>query len=273
VNTDIEDIETVLLLEAVYRRWGHDFRDYALTSMRRCIRRILINEKLPTISALQERVLRDEKLLTRFLDAASITVTAMFRDSDVYLAIRKIVVPILKERSTLRIWHAGCASGEEVYSLAILLHEEDLLSRTYFYATDINQTMLNIAKSGIYPLAKMNEYAVNYRESGGKSELSDYYHVHQKQAVMREDLLSKVVWAQHNLATDASFNEFDLILCRNVLIYFNRNLQERVHQLFYESLNKNGLLILGAHESVSMTLHEPNYHAVARHEKIYQRKG
>jgi chemotaxis methyl-accepting protein methylase len=171
----------------------------------------------------------------------------------------------------LRIWHAGCASGEEVYSIAILLHEEGLLDRGRIYATDLNQTSLVAAKEGIYPLEKMKEYTQNYQASGGKAAFSEYYQAGYGFVAMRVELSKSIGWAQHNLVTDASFNEFDLILCRNVLIYFNRRLQERVHRLLYDSLAEDGLLVLGRQESLQLTQHESCYQALDSREKIYQR--
>lgn len=268
---DIEGIEVPLLVEAVYRRWGYDFRDYAPASLTRRIRRIVALEGVPSVSALQERVLRDESCLQRFLDQATVSVTSMFRDPGFYLAFRKVAVPLLKQRRALRIWHAGCASGEEVYSLAILLHEEGLLDRARIYATDLIQTSLVAAREGIYPLEKMKEYTENYQAAGGKAAFSEYYQAGYGYAAMRAELSKNIVWAQHNLVTDASFNEFDLILCRNVLIYFNRHLQERVHRLLYDSLTPDGLLVLGRQESLQLIPHESCYQALDSREKIYQR--
>jgi chemotaxis protein methyltransferase CheR len=197
--------------------------------------------------------------MQRFLEQLMVSVTSMFRDPGFYLAFRNVVVPILREQSTLRIWHAGCASGEEVYSMAILLHEEGLLDRARIYATDLDQMALDTAKEGIYRLDLMKDYTKNYQAAGGKAAFSEYY------------LSKKVVWAQHNLVTDASFNEFHLILCRNVLIYFNAHLQNRVLGLIYESLVEGGLLVLGRQESLRLTPNETSYRALDKREKIYQR--
>lgn len=268
---EIEDIEVFLLAEAIYQRWGYDFRDYAPASLKRRIRRIVELEKLSSISALQEQVLRDSACMQRFLDQLVVSVTSMFRDPGFYLAFRTVVVPLLKERPSLRIWHAGCASGEEVYSMAILLHEEGLLDRSRIYATDLDQPTLDRAKGGIYRLDLMKEYTENYQAAGGKAAFSEYYRAGHGHVVMRKDLSKKIVWAQHNLVTDASFNEFHLILCRNVLIYFNAHLQQRVHDLMYESLAEGGVLVLGRQESLRLTPHELSYRVLDRREKIYQR--
>lgn len=268
---EIEDIEVLLLVEAIYQRWGYDFRDYAPASLKRRIRRIVELEKLSSISALQERVLHDSDCMQRFLDQLMVSVTSMFRDPGFYRAFRTAVVPLLKDRSSLRIWHAGCASGEEVYSMAILLHEEGLLDRTRIYSTDLDQAALDTAKEGIYRLDLMKEYTENYQASGGKAAFSEYYHAGHGHVVLRKDLSKNIVWVQHNLVTDASFNEFHVILCRNVLIYFNARLQDRVHALMYESLAEDGVLVLGRQESLRLTPHESSYRVLDRREKIYQR--
>lgn len=268
---DLEDIEAPLLVEAIYRRWGYDFRDYAPASLKRRIRRIVELEGVASMSALQERVLRDAAAMQRFLDQVTVSVTAMFRDPGFYRAFRAVAVPLLKQQRALRIWHAGCAGGEEVYSLAILLHEEGLLERARIYATDLNQAALDAAGEGIYPLEKMQEYTRNYQASGGTAAFSEYYQAGHGSVAMRADLAKNVVWAQHNLVTDASFNEFHLILCRNVMIYFNTRLQERVHRLLYDSLAQDGLLVLGRQESLQLTPYESCYQALDSREKIYRR--
>lgn len=268
---ELEDIELPLLLEAIYQRWGYDFRDYGRASLKRRVRRIVQAEQLDSISALQERVLRDAACLRRFIDMETVSVTSMFRDPEFYRVLRHTVMPQLAQRETLRIWHAGCASGEEAYSLAIVLHEAGLLARSRIYATDLNQTALDIAVAGIYPLEKMQEYSRNYQHSGGIADFSEYYQAGHGAVAMDGNLSKRIVWATHNLVTDASFNEFDLILCRNVLIYFNKKLQDRVHQLFYESLAAGGLLVLGRQESLHLTPHEGDYQVLDRKEKIFQR--
>lgn len=268
---EIEDVEVLALVEAIYRRWGYDFRDYAIASLKRRIRRIVEQEKLSSISALQELVLRDSAFMQRFLVQLVVSVTSMFRDPGFYKAFRKEVVPLLMDRPALRIWHAGCATGEEVYSMAILLHEERLLDRTRIYATDLEGAALDTAKEGIYPLGKMKEYTKDYHSSGGKAAFSEYYQAGHGHVMMRKDLSKKIVWAQHNLVTDASFNEFNVIICRNVLIYFNMRLQEHVHRLLNESLAEDGILALGRQESLRLTPNELSYRVLDRREKIYQK--
>jgi chemotaxis protein methyltransferase CheR len=267
----IEDIEVLLLVEAIYWRWGYDFRDYAPESLKRGIRRMVMLEGVATVSALQERLLRDPACLWRYLEQSTVNVTSMFRDPGFYSALRLLVVSLLQQQPSLRIWNAGCASGQEVYSLAILLHEEGLLDRTSIYATDISQTGLEVAKAGIYPLAKLQEYTVSYQAGGGKATFSDYYHTGHGRIIMHAELSKSVLWAQHNLVTDASFNEFNLILCRNVLMYFNRRLQQRVHHLLYDSLTAEGVLVLGRKESLQLTPHESCFRTLDLREKIYQR--
>jgi chemotaxis protein methyltransferase CheR len=271
-NPDIEDIEISLLIDAINRRWGYDFRDYALASLKRRIQYIVTLEKLPSISALQERILRDSAYMRRFIEQATVSYTSMFRDPDFYRSFRKNAVPQLQQHRLIRIWDAGCATGEEVYSLAILLLEEDLFDRVRIYATDINQTALESAKEGIYPLHKMQEYTKNYQLAGGKTAFSEYYHADYGNVTMRGELSKKIVWAQHNLISDSSFNEFHLILCRNVLIYFNPNIQARVHRLIYDSLlQPGGLMVLGRQESIQHMPFTSCYLTLDNVEKIYQR--
>lgn len=268
----IEDIELKLLLQAIRARYGYDFQDYANASIKRRVHQAMLNESgVDTISAYQEIILRDPEVMARFLDKVSVTVTGMFRDAGFYKVLREKVVPWLKEQPLIRLWHAGCSSGEEVYSMAILLHEEGLLERCRCYATDINQRVLEAGKAGIYPMKFMREHTVNYQNSGGKESLSDYYTAQYDSVKLRDYLGRNIVWAQHNLVTDGSFNEFHLILCRNVMIYFNHTLQSRVHHLIYQSLATGGYLGLGRAESMLDTPHEDHFVAVDRIEKIYRK--
>ena len=268
----LEDLELQLLLQAIRARYGFDFLDYAKASMKRRVHQAMLNEPdVKTISSYQDRILHDHEVMARFLDSVSVTVTGMFRDAGFYKVLREKVVPWLKEQPLIRIWHAGCSSGEEVYSMAILLHEEGLLERSRSYATDINQRVLEVGKEGIFPIKFMREHSVNYQNSGGKASLSDYYTAHYDSVKLREFLGRNIVWAQHNLVTDGSFNEFHLIFCRNVMIYFNRTLQDRVHRLIFHSLSPGGYLGLGRAESLLETPHEDHYVAIDRTEKIYRK--
>lgn len=268
---ELETIEIQLLLEAMYQYYGFDFRDYALASLKRRIWNVIRAEKLTSISGLQERILHDPECLGRFLLGLSVHVTSMFRDPNFYLAFRRKVVPLLRTYPFIRIWLAGCSTGEEVYSMAILMLEEGLYHRCRFYATDMNEMVLAKAKTGIYPLELMQEYTQNYLRAGGKQSFSEYYTAAYDRAIFHGSLRENIIFSQHNLATDRSFNEFNAILCRNVLIYFNQSLQERVHKLLYESLIRFGVLGLGRQESLNFTPHEHQYEALDHREKLYRR--
>lgn len=265
----VEQIEIDLFLEGIFRIYGYDFRDYATPSIRRRILHMMASEKTKTVSELQDMVFHDERAMERFLAVVSINVTAMFRDPPFYESFRKLVVPMLTPLPYIRIWHVGCATGEEVYSMAILLQEENLLEKTKIYATDINQGALDIAKKGIYPLADMKEYTDNYIRAGCTHSFSEYYSTDSRSAIFSPALRKNVLWAQHNLVTDASFNEFDVILCRNVMIYFNKSLQDKVHGLLYDSLRTGGILGLGLAESLRFTVFEHRYEELDARTKIY----
>lgn len=267
----LEEIEIRLLLEGVERRYGFDFRDYAPASLRRRIWNIVRSEQLKTISALQERVLRDSGCLERFVIGVTVNVSSMFRDPGFFLAFRQKALPFLRTYPFIRIWQAGCSMGEEVYSLAILLHEEGLYDRCLIYATDMNEAVLRHAKTGIYPLDLMQKYTSNYIQAGGKASFSEYYTAAHAGAIFRPFLREKMVFSPHNLVTDGGFNEFNVILCRNVMIYFNRALQQRVHKLFYESLSMFGILGLGSRETLRFSPLEKSYEHVDDGQKLYRR--
>ncbi|HEY9871856.1 MAG TPA: protein-glutamate O-methyltransferase CheR [Candidatus Obscuribacterales bacterium] len=268
---ELESIEIQLLLDSIFRYYGFDFRNYALASLKRRIWNTIRSEKLTTVSGLQEKVLHDPAYLERFLLNMSVNVTAMFRDPSFFLAFRMKVVPLLRTYPFIRIWCAGCSTGEEVYSLAILLQEENLYHRCRIYATDMNEVVLRKAKAGILALELMQEYTQNYLQSGGNRCFSEYYTAAYDNAIFRSSLKENIVFAQHNLATDGSFNEFNVILCRNVLIYFNQSLQERVHNLLYDSLCVFGILGLGHQETMKVTPHERDYQELDNEEKIYRK--
>ena len=267
----LERLEIELLLEGVFRHYGFDFRSYAYASLRRRVWKRIEAEGLPTVTALQERVLHDPEMMNQLLLDLSINVTAMFRDPSFYAALRTKVIPLLRTYPFIRVWHAGCSTGEEVYSMAILLTEEGLYERARIYATDINEVVLQRAKSGIFPLNRMQEYTENYIKAGGTRSFSEYYTAMYDGALFSPALLKNVVFSQHNLVTDRSFAEFNLILCRNVLIYFDKALQERVHGLFYESLATFGVLCLGSKESLKFSKYEDCYEAVSAADKIYRK--
>jgi chemotaxis protein methyltransferase CheR len=268
---DTEAIEIALLLEAVYRRYGFDFREYAPASLKRRLWRRVLGEGLNSISQLQDRLLHEPACMERLLLDLSINVTAMFRDPSCYLAIREQVAPLLRTYPFTRIWAAGCSTGEEVYSLAITLQEEGLGGRYRIYATDINEAVLEQARSGVFPLDKMQQYTQNYIKAGGRRAFSEYYVAAYDGARFASSLMDDVVFAQHNLATDRAFNEFNLILCRNVMIYFDRTLQDRVHALFHDSLERFGVLVLGHKESITFTPFRDSYESLDAEERIYRK--
>jgi chemotaxis protein methyltransferase CheR len=268
---DLEEIELSLLLEGVFRKYGFDFREYAPASLRRRVWRRIYAEGLSTISALQDKLLHDPASMERLLLDLSINVTAMFRDPSFYVAFREKVVPSLRTYPFTRVWVAGCSTGEEVYSLAILLAEEGLYDRTRIYATDINESVLERARAGVFPLDKMRDYTQNYIKAGGGRAFSEYYLAKYDGAQFQRSLIENVVFAQHNLVSDRSFNEFNVIVCRNVMIYFDRTLQDRVHELFYESLGTFGVLGLGAKESIHFSPHEDGYEELDPSERLYRK--
>ena len=270
-DEELETIELRLLTEAVFRRYGLDFRNYATASLRRRVHLAMHEEGVRTISALTDRLLHDPPAMERLLLRLSINVTAMFRDPGFFLALRHKVVPHLRSYPFVRIWHAGCSTGEEVYSMAILLAEEGLYDRCRIYATDFNEVALSRARDGIVSLEAMQEYSTNYLRAGGHGSLSDYYTANYGHAIFRQALRKNIIFSQHNLVTDGSFNEFNLILCRNVMIYFNSELTGRVHKLLYASLRRYGVLGLGRKESLRGTPHEADYEVVDDGERIFRR--
>lgn len=270
---ELERLEIQLLVEGVYQQYGCDFRNYAYASLRRRVWNVVRSEHLTTVTGLLEQILHDPACMERFLAQLTVNVTAMFRDPSFYVAFREQVVPLLRAYPFIRIWHAGCSTGEEVYSMAILLHEEDLYKKCRIYATDLNELALKKARDGIFSLDCMREYANNYALAGGRASLSDYYTATgYDHAIFRQSLRGNVVFSHHNLATDGSFNEFNVILCRNVMIYFNSTLQARVHTLLYESLRRFGILVLGQKESLKGTVHEQSYEELDGKERIYRRR-
>jgi chemotaxis protein methyltransferase CheR len=267
----IAEMEVDLLLEAVRRVRGFDFRDYARASLRRRIANQMKAESVATVTALLDRVVHDPEAMDRFLLGLSVNVSAMFRDPAFFRAVREQVVPILRTYPFVRIWQAGCSMGEEVYSLAILLEEENLLARCRIYATDISESILARAREGIFPLDLMKKYTQNYQQAGGRSSFSEYYTAAYDHAIFRPSLRAQVVFAQHNLVTDGAFNEFNLVLCRNVMIYFNRQLQDRVHGLLYDSLAKFGILGLGAKETLALSPVADAYEELNGPQRLFRR--
>ncbi|MDB9510766.1 protein-glutamate O-methyltransferase CheR [Kamptonema animale CS-326] len=268
---ELETIEIQLLLEGMFRYYGFDFRNYAFASLKRRIWNTIRSESLNSVSGLQEKVLHNPAYLDRLLLGLSVNVTAMFRDPSFYITFRNKVVPLLRTYPFIRIWHAGCSTGEEVYSMAILLQEEGLYDRCRIYATDMNEVVLKKAKAGIFPLKQMQEYTQLYQQAGGKKSFSEYYTAAYDNAIFRTSLKENIIFSHHNLATDSSFNEFNAIFCRNVLIYFNPSLQQRVHKLLYESLGMFGVLGLGHQETLNFTPYQKHYETIESREKLYRR--
>jgi chemotaxis protein methyltransferase CheR len=271
-TTELERLEMELLLLAIYRHHGFDFRAYAPASLYRRIRRHLENAGLPSISRLTELVLHQPSALQRLLHDLSVNVTAMFRDPAFFLEFRHTVVPLLRTYPTVRIWHAGCSTGEEVYAMSILLEEEGLYDRCRIYATDMDSTVLDHARQGIFPLARMKEYTSNYFLGGGKRSLNDYYTAKYDGALFAPRLAKNVLFTQHNLAMDKGFSEFNVIVCRNVLIYFDRTLKDHALELFSESFATLGVLCLGHKESLRFTAFEHEFSTLSARQKIFRRK-
>ncbi|WP_082456303.1 CheR family methyltransferase [Novosphingobium sp. Leaf2] len=267
-----EDIEIRLLLEALYRRYHYDFRNYAQASIKRRLRQARQQLGVATFSALQDRLLHDPEAASRVVRLLTVQVSDFFRDPGYFRAIREKVVPHLKTYPSLKVWIAGCSAGEELHSFAILFREEGLEDRTLFYATDINQSALDAAAQGIYPISRLQAFTENHRLSGGRSSLSDYYTTGYGGAVFDKSLRERVVFSDHSLVTDAVFSEMHLISCRNVMIYFDRQLQDRALGLFSDSLIRNGFLGLGSKESLRFSARADDFVDFVKDEKIYQRR-
>lgn len=272
VPTELQEIEIKLLLDGLYQMYGYDFRSYVRGSITRRILNRMKAERLPTITALLEKVLHEEGYLERLLNDLSIRMTEMYRDPSFFAAFRNEVVPELRDLPEIRIWHAGCATGEEVYSMAILMHEEGLGEKTKIYATDMNEQALSAAQKGAFPLKKMQQYTKNYLKAGGSMAFSEYYTTDHQFAYFSPALNENLTFAQHNLVTDSSFNEFHVILCRNVMIYFDNTLQQKVHRLFYDSLAAGGFIGLGSKESILSMPRGMEYEEFNTSEKIYRKK-
>ncbi|MCP2072263.1 UNVERIFIED_ORG: chemotaxis protein methyltransferase CheR [Pseudomonas lini] len=265
------DIELRLLIEAIYLKYSYDFRDYSGASIKRRVHHALRQFECRTISALQERVLHDPGAFMQLLQLLTIPVSEMFRDPAHFLAIREEVVPLLRTYPSIKIWIAGCSTGEEVYSMAILLREEGLLDRTLIYATDINPRSLEKAKQGIFSLENIRAYTQNYQRAGGRQSFADYYTAAYDYAMFDKTLRENVTFADHSLATDSVFSETQLISCRNVLIYFNKKLQDRAFGLFHESLCHRGFLVLGSKETLDFSAYGHRFDALIKQERIYRK--
>ena len=270
-STSADEVELELLLEGVYRLYGYDFRQYARSTVRRRLAEIMSRDGSDNLSILQGRILRNPELLDEVVSRLSIQVSSLFRDPRFYLAFRQRAVPLLRTYPSIRIWHAGCATGEEVYSMAALLTEEDLFHKCRIYGTDLNPDALATASRGSYPAENVARSEHNYKEAGGTRSLSDYFQISGKVATILPSLQRRVTFFQHNLVTDASFNDFHVIFCRNVLIYFSKPLQDRVHDLLYHSLVRFGILGLGANETLHLTPREKHYRFLDEVARLYRR--
>jgi len=268
----IQDDEVAVLLNDLFEAHGYDFTSYSKASIKRRITRLYILDKFPSFAELRYRVKNDEAYLKRFVEEITVNVTEMFRDPFFYKSLRADILPKLATKPFIRIWHAGCSTGEEVYSMAIMLKEAGLLNKSLLYATDINPGVLEKARKGMFPMAQMKQYSENYIQSGGLQDFSSYYTANYLKAKFNEELGSKIIFSTHNLVSDSSFNEFDLILCRNVLIYFDKELQDRVLKLFDDSLSPLGYLALGSKETIKFSTLQHHYKQVNK-EKIWRKHG
>ncbi len=273
VEQDSEKMEIDLLLSGIRRRYGYDFTNYSQASLKRRLAKALSEAKLKRYTELLDCLLHDEKSFDEFLRVMSITVTAMFRDPPFYQAVRSQVIPLLKTYPFVKIWHAGCATGEEVYSMAMLLHEEGFLERARIYATDFNKHSLDIAERGIYPARAIEGYRENYRQAAGQKNFADYYSDGYEFVKLKDFLKERITFSYHNLVTDGVFGEMNLICCRNVLIYFDRTLQDHVLIKFAESLRHGGFLCLGNRESLNFTAVKPLFETVDKKQRIYRKCG
>jgi chemotaxis protein methyltransferase CheR len=270
---EVETIEIELLLEALHRAYGYDFRSYARASIERRIRQFMSGSDCLSVSEMIGKVLHDQEFFTSLVQCFSISVTEMFRDPFVYMAVREEVVPLLRTWPHVKVWHAGCATGEEVYSMAIVLKEEKIYDRATIYGTDFNDCALATAKEGIYPAERIQEGTRNYQQAGGTASFGDYYHARYDAAAIDRSLKERITFANHNLVSDTVFGEMQLIFCRNVLIYFDRKLQDRVLDLFTDSLVHGGFLCLGTKEDLRFSSVADRYEELNRKARIYKKRA
>jgi chemotaxis protein methyltransferase CheR len=267
----IQEGELDILMNELFNSYGYDFTNYAKASLKRRVNRLMIIDRFPSFAELLYRVKSDPDYLSRLIQELTINVTEMFRDPLVFKAIREHVLPVLATHPFIRIWHAGCASGEEVYSMAIMLQEANLLHKSLLYATDLNPSVIENIKKGIFPMNQMKLYSENYIQSGGKNDFSQYYTAVYDWAKFDEKLRHKMITATHNLVSDRSFNEFQIIFCRNVLIYFDKDLQDRVLKLFDDSLEKLGFLVLGSKENIRFSPIVNKFRQLDNKQKIWRK--
>jgi chemotaxis protein methyltransferase CheR len=267
------EIEFELIIDAIYRMYHYDFREYASSSLRRRLKAAMARFECRTLSQLQNRILHEPAVFRPLLDFLTVQVSEMFRDPGYFRALREQVIPLLRTYPSLKVWVAGCSSGEEAYSLAILLQEEGLLEKTIIYATDINPQTLQTAAAGVYDLSRISGFTANHNGSGARSSLSDYYTAAYGRAVFDKSLKEHIVFSDHSLATDSVFAEVQLVSCRNVLIYFNRTLQDRAIKLFREALCRHGFLGIGAKESLRFSSESEGFLNFVPEERIYQKRA
>jgi len=266
----VTDEEITALLMLLLEQYGYDFLGYSRASVKRRILRLLSAEKFNGLTAMIQRVRLDADYARRCIEEITVNVTEMFRDASFYQCLRNTILPVLNTYPMIRIWHAGCSTGEEVYSMAILLQEENLYHKSLLYATDINPGVIEKARKGVFPISQMKMYSGNYMAAGGKEAFSKYYTANYGYARFDEKLKEKIIFATHNLVTDRSFNEFQLIVCRNVMIYFDKDLQETVLKLFDDSLESLGFLALGARETIRFSSIETRFRQVDK-ERIWRK--
>lgn len=267
-----EKIEIELLLHAIYMKYGYDFRHYAKASIRRRVRHGMSKYGLPRICDLMYKLIYDSAFFDQFLLDLTVNVTEMFRDPPFFKAVRETVLPALQKNPPIKVWHAGCATGEEAYSIAILFKEAGIEDIARIYATDTNEAVLAAAKKGIYPLDRIQQYTTNYQKAGGLSSFSDYYTSRYGNAIMDQNLRKRIVFSDHNLVTDDVFGDMDLILCRNVMIYFSKDLQDRVFRIFSQSLCAGGFLCLGTKESIRFSSVSDDFETILEGHRIYRKR-
>ena len=270
-SSDINDPEVKTLLDVIFEHYGYDFREYSHASMQRRIYSAQISLGVKSIAELQKRIIEDANFLDRFISNVTVNVTEMFRDPEVFLRIRELVIPVLKTYPSIRIWHAGCSTGEEVYSMAILLKEAGLYEKSFLYATDLNSAVLEKAKAAVYPAEQIQASTANYQKAGGLESFSDYYTIKNDRLTIDESLKKNILFSPHNLAVDQVFSEVHVVFCRNVLIYFSKTLQDRVVSLCHESLIRRGFLILGTKETTEFTTADSEFEKVDRQMRIYRK--
>lgn len=267
----VKDAELDLLLSELFGLYGYDFTGYARASIKRRVNRLMVIDRFPSFAELLYRVKNDPAYLRHLVDEVTVNVTDMFRDPHTFKIIREQILPVLATHPFIRIWHAGCATGEEVYSMAILLEEANLLHKTLLYATDLNASVIENVQKGIFPMTFMKQYSENYILSGGRKEFSSYYTAKYDWAKFNDALRNRIIVSTHNLVSDRSFNEFQLIFCRNVLIYFDKDLQDKVFTLFDDSLEKLGFLVLGSRENIRFSQVAKKFKQLENKEKIWRK--